>query len=104
MKLFFVELNQNDRGISLQHEASQTHIHFLDLNIMVKEGRLITNTYFKETDHNALMPLTSCHHKSWLAAVPKGQFQRIRWNCTQVSDFYQQATILNQRFLSKGYQ
>lgn len=78
LKAFFVELNQNDRGGSLQLEARQTHIHFLNLNIMVKNGHLITSTYFKETDRNALIPLTSCHHKSWLAAVPKGQFQQIR--------------------------
>lgn len=47
LKAFFVKLNQNDRGISLQYEASQTKIHFLDLNIVVRNGCLTTNTYFK---------------------------------------------------------
>lgn len=99
LESFLLKLNQNDRGIVLQHEASDTEIHFLDLNITVK-GRLNISTFFKDTDRNAFIPVTSCHHKSWLAAVPKGQFQHIRCNCTEVSDFYQQATmLLKQGFL-----
>lgn len=104
LEAFLLKLNQNDRGISLQHEASQTHMHFLDLNFTVKDGRLTTSTYFKETDRNSFIPLTSCYHKSWLAAVPKAQFQRIRQNCAEISEFYQQALVLKQRFLNKGYQ
>lgn len=55
--------NQNNRGISLQYEASHSQINFLDLIII---------------------PLSSCHHASWLKAVPKGQFQCIRCNCTEI--------------------
>lgn len=82
---------------------SHSQIHFLDLNIIVKDGHLSTTTYFKETDRNAYIPLYSCYHASWLNAVPKGQFQWIRLNCTYISDFYQQAYVLRSRFLEKGY-
>lgn len=100
---FFTQLNQNDRGISLQFEISCSEIHFLDLNIIVKNGRLTTNTHFKATDQNAYIPLSSCHHLAWLRAVPQGQFQRIRRNCTDISEYHRQAYILKQRFLDKGY-
>lgn len=40
LETFFSRLNQNDRGITLQYEASHSQIHFLDLNIVVKDGRL----------------------------------------------------------------
>lgn len=43
-------VNNNFLGMSLQHEASQTKIHFLDLNIKIREGSFITSTYFKSTD------------------------------------------------------
>lgn len=86
----------------MQYEASNTQEH-LDLNIAVKEGHFITSTFFKETDRNAYIPVSSCHHKSWLTAVPKGQFQRIRHNCTEISEYYQQASIFRQRFIAKGY-
>lgn len=101
---FLSRLNQNDRGISLHYEASHSQIHFLDLNIMVKDGRLTTTTYFQETDRNAYIPLSSCHHVSWLNAVPRGQFQCIRRNCTDISDYLQQAQVVRSRFLEKGYQ
>lgn len=100
---FFSQLNSNNRGISLQFEASQSRIHFLDLNIMVANGSLFTSTHFKETDRNAYIPLSSCHHPSWLNSVPLSQFQRIRRNCTNTSDYHSQALVLKQRFLDKGY-
>lgn len=70
---------------------------------MVSDGQLTETTYFKETDRNAYIPLTSCHHPSWLKAAPKGQFQRIRRNCTNILDYQQQAQVLKSRFLDKGY-
>lgn len=100
-KAFFSSLNSNDRGISLQYEISQFQIHFLDLNISVRDGCLTTTTYFKETDCNAFILPTSCHDSSWLNAVPKGQFQQIRKNCTSLVDYQQQAQILKSRFLDK---
>lgn len=74
LEAFFAKLNSNDRGISLQYETSESQIHFLDLNIFVRDGCLVTTTHFKETDRNAFIPLTSCHHPTWLSAVPKSQF------------------------------
>lgn len=67
------------------------------------DGLLSTTTYFKETDRNAYIPLTSFHYSQWLKAVPKGQFQRIRRNCTSLEDYHQQALVLKSRFLDKGY-
>lgn len=50
LESFFAQLNRNDRGISLQLEISCSEIHSLDLNSLVKNGRLTTNTHFKATD------------------------------------------------------
>lgn len=36
--------NVNTLGIALQYEASKYKIHFLDLNIEVKDGSVITST------------------------------------------------------------
>lgn len=46
LEVFFQKLNLNDKGISLQYEASKSQIHFLDLNIEVRDGQLVTKTYF----------------------------------------------------------
>lgn len=96
-------LNNNDRGIVLSHEASSTQIHFLDLVIKIVNGNITTSTFFKPTDRNSFIPLDSCHHRSWLTAVPKGQFLRLRRNCSNLEQFYREASILKSRFQSKGY-
>ncbi|CAH2329718.1 Hypothetical predicted protein, partial [Pelobates cultripes] len=46
----------------------------------------------------------SCHHKPWLENAPKGQFLRIRRNCTNEQDFIIQANIIKKQFLEKGYE
>lgn len=67
------------------------------------DGQFKFNTYFKSTDRNSFIPRDSCHHSSWLNAVPRSQFLRLRRNCTDVDTFISQAEVLKQRFLDKGY-
>lgn len=100
---FITGLNTNNRGILLTQEASSVEIHFLDLRIRVIEGRIMTSTYFKETDRNGFIHTKSCHHQAWLESIPKSQFLRLRRNCTNVDDFDREASILRGRFLEKGY-
>lgn len=55
----------------------------------------MTATFFKETDR--------CHHDSWLRAVSKSQYLRLRRNCSDAQEFLVQAEVLTERFLEKGY-
>lgn len=96
-------LNTNDRGIVLNYEASLTTINFLDLEISVIDHHLVLKTYFKPTDRDGYIPVDSCHHSQWLDSVARGQFLRLRQNCTNVSDFLLQSQTLKERFLEKGY-
>lgn len=97
------DLNQNTLGISLQFEMSKVAIHFLDLNIQICDNKFTTTTFFKETDRNGYISQGSCHHPSWLKAVPKSQFIRLRRNCTFKHDFLMQASDLKTKFVEKGY-
>lgn len=36
-------------------------------------------------------------------AVPKGQFLCLKLNCTNLEDYFKEATVLRTRFLVKGY-
>lgn len=47
--------------------------------------------------------MDSCHHRSWLMNIPKGQFIRFRRNCTEISDYKQQAKLIEERYIKKGY-
>lgn len=96
-------LNENDRGIKLSFETSEVEINFLDLKIKVQDSKLVTSTYFKATDKNSFIPLDSCHYEPWLRAVPLGQYTRLQHNCTEIETFDDQAAILTERSMEKGY-
>lgn len=83
---------------------SQTSIQFLDLQIGIKDGVLVTKTFFKATDRNSFIPVDSCHHAPWLKSVPRSQMVRLRQNFTSDQEFLEQASQLRSRFLEKGYQ
>ena len=100
---FITGLNSNNRGIELKYEASQTNVHYLDLNIGIKDGIFVTSTYFKDIDRNAFIPTDSCHHDPWIKGVPKSQYLRLRRNCSDPQEFSTQAKVLTGRFLEKGY-
>lgn len=53
---FISSLSNNQRGISLSHEASADNIHFLDLNILDVNGQIITTTFLKPPIIMSLFP------------------------------------------------
>lgn len=96
-------MNGNDRNISLTWNVSRECIHFLDLEISNSNDGITTKSFFKTTDRNSYIPITSCHHKPWLNNIPRGQFTRMRRNCTRVEDYEVQSIRLSNMFLEKGY-
>lgn len=64
---------------------------------------MISKTYFKPTNWNGYFPVQSCHHKKWVNNILKGQFTRLRHNCTDILECDAQATFLKDRFLEKRY-
>lgn len=61
------------------------------------------NFFFKTVDTNSYLSLESCHHKSWLYNIPKGQLIRLKRNCSKAEDFNEQAQLIGRRFEEKGY-
>lgn len=62
-----------------------------------------TKTFFKGTDRNGYIPISSCHHPRWKVNIPKGQLLRLRRNCDSAEDFLTQADTNIERFKKKGY-
>lgn len=102
LSLFFEELNNNEKNISLTWQIEEENIPFLDLVISRKNDKFSTKTFFKSVDRNSYLPTTSCHHKNWLYNIPKGQI--LRRNCTDLEEFQVQAKMMGERFIQKGYE
>lgn len=96
-------LNSNTNNIKLEFNWSKEQIHYLDVMIMKGTSQLMTKAYFKSTDCNSYIPVQSGHHPQWIRNIPKGQFMRIRQNCSQDTDYVLQTEQIKQRFVEKGY-
>ncbi|XP_075128445.1 olfactory receptor 11L1-like [Leptodactylus fuscus] len=79
-------------------------ISFLDIEITLSEtGELSTTLFRKETATNALLRYDSHHPQPLKKGIPKGQFLRVRRNCSELAEFDRQSEILMRRFLDRGY-
>ena len=103
LRQFLTDLNANTNNIKLDYVISTSSVNFLDVRIEQQRGKLTTKVYFKTTDRNSYLSIRSGHHPAWIKNIPKGQFLRVRRNCTEYSDYVEQANTLKRRFVQKGY-
>ncbi|KAM4034697.1 uncharacterized protein ACNLHF_021376 [Anomaloglossus baeobatrachus] len=100
---FIAQLNENPWHIRLSSNISTTSIDFLDLKITSENDRITTSLFRKQTATNSVLHYTSFHPKHVRDGIPKGQFLRVRRNCTSVTTFRSEAQDLTTRFLKRGY-
>ncbi|XP_068114979.1 uncharacterized protein [Hyperolius riggenbachi] len=103
LERFFDRLNVNERNIHLTYTYSPTSISFLDLSVVKDGGALRTTTYRKPTAGNTLLHATSHHPPHLIRGIPRGQFLRIRRNCSSEVDFQREAAEMYDRFRDRGY-
>lgn len=96
-------LNNNMNNIVLDHVISDMSVNFLDLTITTLDTRISTKVYLKPTDRNSYLSIRSGHHPAWIRNIPKGQMLRVRRNCTELEDCFEQAETLKEKFIQKGY-
>lgn len=72
VEFLLIIINQNDRNISLTWEIDEQKIHFLDLEIRNTQHGIETISYFKDTDRNSYIPMSSCHYKPWITNFSQG--------------------------------
>ncbi|XP_077113033.1 uncharacterized protein LOC143768226 [Ranitomeya variabilis] len=100
---FVNTLNDNPWNIRLTSQYSQGDIEFLDLKLSVMETRIVTTLYRKPTATNSLLHFTSFHPQHLKRGIPKGQFYRVKRNCSRVGDFEEHSRELTTRFRERGY-
>lgn len=94
-KNFVERLNNDGIGLRFTFELNKFTFPFLDVLISkVEDGQLNTKIYCKETATNSLLRWESCHPKSLLKGIPKGQYLRERRNCSSEEIFVEQSRNL----------
>ncbi|XP_069606136.1 uncharacterized protein [Ranitomeya imitator] len=100
----FVEtLNENPWNIHLTSQFSQTMVQFLDLKLFLNGSRITTTFYRKPTATNSLLHFSSFHPQHLKNGILKGQFYRLKKNCSTQEEFLKQAKDLTLQFGNRGY-
>lgn len=100
---FVDTLNLNDFHIRLTSHVSHDKVEFLDLKVQICKEKITTRLHRKCTATNSLLHFQSFHPEHLRRGIPKGQFLRVRRNCTNDSDFKEEADDLTRRFQARGY-
>ncbi|XP_075428447.1 uncharacterized protein LOC142466834 isoform X1 [Ascaphus truei] len=103
--LKFIEyLAKNTLNLKFTHTYNQNQIQFLDLNLYVDiEYKIQSDIFRKENARNSLLHAKSCHARPLVRGIPRGQFLRLRRNCSTLEAFVHRADEMRERFLSRGY-
>ncbi|XP_066430643.1 vomeronasal type-2 receptor 26-like [Eleutherodactylus coqui] len=103
-KSFVDSLNENTLNLHVTSEINSTTLPFLDLLIQKNEDGTISSTlYRKATAPNSLLGCYSHHPTPLKRGIPKGQFLRMRRNCSDDSSFLEESKKCIQRFKDREY-
>ncbi|OCT77564.1 hypothetical protein XELAEV_18028656mg [Xenopus laevis] len=71
---------------------------------LTHEGtKVVSTVYRKETAGNSLLRAGSCYPRHVFRAIPFGQFQRLRLNCSTDTEYLSKSLELRDCFLARGY-
>ena len=74
-------LNSFHQNIKYTWSFSDNEISYLDVKVEIKENRIITDVFCKETDTHRYFDYRSCHPKHIKMGIPYGQALRLRRIC-----------------------
>ena len=67
---FLNDLNTRHNFIKFGQKISQSSIHFLDAEVCIKNNKLHTKIYWKETDRQSILHINSDHPISLKNSIP----------------------------------
>ena len=84
---FLNELDTKHESIKFEYQISKTSITFLDPEAYIKNSKLYTKIYRKQTDCQTFLNINSEHAKSLKTSIPYSQALRIKRICSKTTDF-----------------
>ncbi|OCT71820.1 hypothetical protein XELAEV_18034798mg [Xenopus laevis] len=76
---------------------------YLNLYIYIEKEGIATTVHTKPSAGNSLLRADSCHPSHFNKGIPRGQFLRLRRNCSSDDNFLKESCKLQDKFLAKGY-
>ena len=97
------ELNSFDTNIKFAYEYSDKRVSFLDLQVDIVEGKLITSLFVKPTDRHQYLHYSSGHPEHTKRSIIYSQTLRLKRLCSLEKDFKEKLSEMKSWFLNRGY-
>ena len=103
----FLEMaNRNQYGMvfeTSQESISNKSVPFLDIKVILKNGKIKTDLHQKPTDKHQYLNFSSSHPYKQKANLPYTLALRIRRICSDISDFHAHCDKLTKILRARGY-
>ena len=96
-------LNSIEPGISFTFEWSDKTINFLDVKLILENGKIKTDLFVKETNPQLYLHFNSNHPAHVFKAIPYGQAIRIQTICSEPEFVRNQLVNLKEKLVARGY-
>ena len=87
LRNFMAEFHLFSDDIKFTYEYNKDTISFLDLKVILSDGKLITSLYSKPADYHQYLHYGSLHPEHSKRSILYNQALRIKRVCSQESDF-----------------
>ena len=95
--------NSYNANIQFDLIPSSKNIPFLDVIVVIENGKLICDLYTKPTDSHLYLIWSSCHPVHTKKNLPYSLALRIKRICTRLTDFEKHAKELRSYLTARGY-
>ena len=96
-------LNSFDTNIKSAYEYSDKTVSFLDLQVDIVEGKLITSLFVKHTDQHQYLHYSSGHPEHTKRSIVYSQTLRLKRLCSLERDFKEKLSERKSWLLKRGY-
>ena len=100
---FMKELNSFSDPRKFTFESDKENIIYLDVNINLSNGHLMTSIYVKLTDRHQYLDYSSSHPNHIKRSIVYSQSLRARRLCSLLSDFLKHCNEMKSWLLKRGY-
>ena len=103
LKIFLKELNNFHPSIKFTCEYSREKVNYFDVQVIVREGKLITDLHVKQTDSHQYLDPSSCHPYHCTKSIPYSQALRINRICSENISFDLRCNELEEWLIKRNY-
>ena len=100
---FLTHCNNQNKHIQFEQTISMNSIPFLDVSVILENGKLTTDLYSKPIDKHQYLYSTSCHPKHTKTSLPYCLALRLRRICSTDTLFQKRTREMKHHLLQRGY-